>query len=141
MNSPIVPKIVCQRCRASLDADDNYCRRCGAPTANVSGVSGGAGGPMSYFARSATDSSVQRSRWWESPWVILPMLFLVIGPLALPMLWRSRQFSQLWKIVLTVLVTLLTAWLCWQIVVIFRQAAAQLDLSQANPEGFACVVA
>jgi hypothetical protein len=127
MNSPIVPQIVCQRCRAPLDAEDNYCRRCGAPTANVAG---GAGGPMSYFARSATDSSVQRPRWWDSPFVILPMLFLVIGPLALPMLWRSRQFSQLWKIILTVLVTLLTGWLCWQLWLAMQKTAAMLDQIQ-----------
>jgi hypothetical protein len=105
MSNPIIPKIVCQRCRASLDADDNYCRRCGAPTVNAQ----------------------SESRWWESPWVIVPMLLLVIGPLALPMLWRSRQFSQLWKIILTVLVTILTAWLCWRLWVAMQQTAAALD--------------
>jgi hypothetical protein len=122
MNSPIIPKIVCQRCRASLDADDNYCRRCGAPTANVAGVSGG--------GWAATDSSAERPSWWDRPWFIVLMLFLVLGPLALPLLWRSRQFSLQWKITLTVLVTVLTGWLCWRLWLALQQTAAMLDQIQ-----------
>ncbi len=47
------------------------------------------------------------------------MLFLTLGPLALPMLWRSRQFSRLWKIVLTaivVVITLLIVAFLWEVV-------------------------
>ena len=51
--------------------------------------------------------------FWESPWVILPALFLLLGPLALPMLWRSRRFSLLWKTVLTFLVTVTTVLAIW----------------------------
>ena len=129
MINPIVPKIVCQRCRAALEAEDNYCRRCGTPTANVSGLSGGAAAAMPYGAWPAAGFS-QRPSWWDRPWFILMMLFLVLGPLALPMLWRSRQFSQVWKIVLTVLVSLLTGWLCWRLWLAMQQTAAMLDQIQ-----------
>jgi hypothetical protein len=122
MNSPVVPKIVCQRCRAPLDAEDNYCRRCGTPTANLPGSSGG--------IWATAGSSVQQPSWWDRPWFILLMLFMVLGPLALPMLWRSRQFSQLWKIVLTVLVTIVTGWLCWKLWVVMQQTVAALDQIQ-----------
>ncbi len=40
---------------------------------------------------------------------VLTMLFAVLGPLALPLLWRSPRFSLAWKVVLTLLVLLLTA--------------------------------
>ena len=88
------PKPVCRQCTATLDADDNYCRRCGVPTARgVSlGVSAGAGRPAA----------------WESPWVVLPLLFFVLGPLALPLMWRSRRFTLLWKWIFTVIITALT---------------------------------
>ena len=44
----------------------------------------------------------------ESRVTVLTMLFAVLGPLALPLLWRSSRFSLTWKIVLTLLVLLLT---------------------------------
>ena len=36
--------------------------------------------------------------------MVLATLFLVAGPLGLPMLWRSRQFSPVWKVALSALV-------------------------------------
>ncbi|MCX7424871.1 MAG: hypothetical protein NTW96_04495 [Planctomycetia bacterium] len=40
----------------------------------------------------------------EPRWALLVMLFVGMGPLALPMLWRSPHFSRPSKVVLTVLV-------------------------------------
>jgi hypothetical protein len=99
MNDPVPPKPICQQCTAMLDADDNYCRRCGAAT--------------QFGVRSGILPSAKRFGSWESPWVILPLLFLVLGPLALPLLWRSRRFTFFWKGILTVLVIGLTAILLW----------------------------
>ena len=93
-----------------------------APTANVAGVSGG--------GWAGADSSAERPSWWDRPWFIVLMLFLVLGPLALPLLWRSRQFSPGWKIALTVLVTVLTGWLCWKLWLALQQTAAMLDQIQ-----------
>ena len=45
----------------------------------------------------------------EPRWALLVMLFVGMGPLALPMLWRSPHFSRPWKVVLTVLVTVIFA--------------------------------
>ena len=42
----------------------------------------------------------------ERPWVILLMIFVLLGPLGLPMLWKSPHFSRRSKSVLTVLVCL-----------------------------------
>jgi hypothetical protein len=99
MNNPVPQKPICGRCTAVLDADDNYCRRCGVPTSF--GIAAGILPP-------ARPPAI-----WESPWAILPLLFLVIGPLAFPLLWRSRQFTMFWKCSLTIVVTSITIFLFW----------------------------
>lgn len=43
----------------------------------------------------------------ERAWVVLLMLFVLMGPLALPMLWKSPHFARATKAVLTVLVGLI----------------------------------
>ena len=126
MSDSMLPKMTCLRCRAALDAADNYCRRCGTPTANLPGISGGSRAATPWAAGPALDPSVQRPSWWESPWVVLSLLFLVLGPLALPMLWGSRRFTPLWKIILTVFVTLFTVFLIWRIWIAVQQTLASL---------------
>jgi len=48
-------------------------------------------------------------KWYFSVWFIIAMLFLVLGPLALPLLWKSPRFPRAAKVVLTVVVFLYTA--------------------------------
>jgi hypothetical protein len=114
MNGPVPKRPICRRCAAALDADDNYCRRCGAATAF--GITSG-----------LAPSAAKQSGIWESPWLILPLLFLVLGPFAFPLLWRSRQFTLFWKVFLTVLVTGLTVFLLWSAWVVTQQALAPLQ--------------
>ena len=131
-----IAKIVCRRCYAVLDADDAYCRRCGAPTSrnDLSAPQAGsqaAGSPAQTARgtasrgpgqpdRSAADSyrghSADAPRQaagkhapklfsdsiQDNPWVVLALLFLVLGPLGLPLLWRSRAFSNTSKIIISV---------------------------------------
>jgi hypothetical protein len=102
MNDSEPSKPACRQCAAALDADDNYCRRCGTPTAV--GLSLGVSAPAKQPAV------------WESPWVVLPLLLFVLGPLAFPFLWRSRRFTFVWKCILTLLVTgatVLVVWMTW----------------------------
>ena len=51
------------------------------------------------------------SRWYHSVGFVLLMLFVVLGPLGLPLLWKSRRFSRTAKIALTVVVVAFTVWL------------------------------
>lgn len=90
MSTSEIEKIVCYQCHALLDLGDNYCRHCGAPT--------------SQAARSVGPRPLPPLRPGDSKLVILTMLFAVLGPLALPMLWRCRCFSPAWKWFLTLLV-------------------------------------
>ena len=52
-----------------------------------------------------------RPRWYHNMWVVLVMLFFVLGPLGLPLLWKSPHFSQPVKIGLSVLVIVFTVWI------------------------------
>lgn len=54
-------------------------------------------------------SKPEVARWHNRPWVILLLLFVVLGPLALPLLWRSPRFSRPMKVALTVLTLAYTA--------------------------------
>jgi ribosomal protein L40E len=105
MSNPITPEVVCRKCKAAIGASDNYCRQCGTPTA--AGLAG-------------------LAAWWESPWVVLPLLFLVLGPFALPLLWRSRRFTRTWKMALSVIMLGVTLFVAWQVWHALNQALAQL---------------
>ena len=109
MNDLLIETTVCHGCYAVLDASDNYCRRCGT---NLTGLLDGA---AARDVRPVMASVVQRPKLSESPWVVLPLLFLVLGPLGVPLLWRSRQFSLLWKCVLTLIMAVVTVFLLWSI--------------------------
>jgi hypothetical protein len=99
-----IEKIVCPRCCAVLDAGDNYCRHCGQPTRDSLPDDSR---PIATTAR--------KSNWAESRGFVLVMLFVVLGPLALPMLWRSRNFSMAWKIILTVTMIAVTVFIIFMI--------------------------
>src|SRR5436309_5300023 len=48
------------------------------------------------------------SRWFYSVWAVLLALFVVLGPLGLPLLWRSPRFSRGTKVLLTALTVVYT---------------------------------
>lgn len=51
------------------------------------------------------------SKWYYSLWFVLAMLFVVLGPFGLPLLWKSPRFTRSWKGMLTVVVLLYTLWI------------------------------
>jgi hypothetical protein len=56
----------------------------------------------------------------DNPWLLLATLFFVTLFLGLPLLWISRGFSPVWKVVLTIAVlawTALVLWVFWLIMV------------------------
>jgi hypothetical protein len=126
MNDLAIETTVCHGCYALLDAADNYCRHCGIATANLAGLSEGRIAAASFSGKPVLTPSDQQPRWSESPWVVLPLLFLILGPLALPLLWRSRQFTLLWRSVLTVIMVGLTVFLLWSVWFSLQQALTPL---------------
>ena len=85
-----------------MEAEDNYCRHCGTPTARVQAA-------WAVQSPASPQSPKPSGKFLDGRITVLTMLFAVLGPLALPLLWRSSRFSLVWKVVLTLLVLLLTA--------------------------------
>jgi uncharacterized membrane protein len=65
--------------------------------------------------------------WTESPVVVLLGLFVFFGPLALPLLWRSRRFTRVWKIGLTLAVLLATYAAFWYSAELLKKALDPLQ--------------
>ena len=126
MTDLVIEATVCHGCYTVLDAPDNYCRHCGTATANLAALSDGDRATAAFSVRPALVPFAQQPRWSESPWVVLPLLFLILGPFALPLLWQSRRFTLLWKGVLTVLVAGITLLMFWEIWHSLDQAIAPL---------------
>jgi hypothetical protein len=112
MGATEIQKIVCPGCSALLSVRDNYCRCCGAPLSNRIGDAAGVR-PVPSAPHAPTEVVLHRAgdlpRASDSRAVVLLMLFFVLGPFALPMLWRSRGFSPQWKAVLSAVVIGVTA--------------------------------
>jgi len=64
--------------------------------------------------------------WYYRPWAVVVLLFLVLGPLGLPLLWKSPSFTRGWKIVLTVALVVYTALLVESVVVAVRVGLEQM---------------
>ncbi len=50
-------------------------------------------------------------KWYLRPVGVVLLLFLVLGPFGLPLLYKSPGFTRKWKIGLTVLVMIYTSYL------------------------------
>ena len=48
-------------------------------------------------------------KWYHNKVLVVLMLFLVLGPFGLPLLWKNPLFSKRWKWILTVLILVYTA--------------------------------
>ena len=116
MNELLIETTVCHGCYSVIDAGDHYCRHCGTNLLDGNDAA----------VKPVLASVVQPPRFSESPWVVLPLLFLVLGPLGVPLLWRSRRFTRLWKVVLTVLMAVVTAYLVWSVWYVLNQSLAPL---------------
>jgi hypothetical protein len=130
MNAPENRKNVCRQCSAVLRPDDRFCSVCGAPTRGVIGAS-----PTCEMGPTS-DPAAGRTRLIDNPWFILALLFLVLGPLALPLLWRSRGFSLLWKSLLTAVVVLFTVLLVFEAWSLVIQSRAYFDEVLKMEKGF-----
>ena len=63
----------------------------------------------------------------DNPWVVLILLFFVMAILGLPVLWKSRGFSTLSKIGLSIVVTLYTALLFYLLYLLLMWCYAQIS--------------
>jgi hypothetical protein len=99
-------KINCLHCREQIDAEDKYCRYCGMR------LKPPADGEFAQV-RIVPEPRPIRPAISDNPWIVLIMLFFVLGPFALPMLWQGRAFTLRWKWIWTLLMIVFTLLLCW----------------------------
>lgn len=69
----------------------------------------------------------EKVKWYLKPIVVIALLFIVLGPLALPMLYKSPKFSKRAKIVLTIAVILFSLYLIFVSVKIGREIYRSLE--------------
>ncbi len=100
----------CRACGAPLAPEAQYCSQCGKPIDPTSAL-----GPSS------------KPKWYHNIWVVLLMLFVVLGPFGLPLLWKSPRFPKWAKLALTCLTLLYTWWL-----VMLTLAAARSAITHFN---------
>ena len=65
--------------------------------------------------------------WYYRPFWVLILLFVVLGPLALPNLWKSPRFSQAMKVVLTIAVVAYTGLLVGETIALVQTMQDQLN--------------
>ena len=51
--------------------------------------------------------------WYHRPWVVLVLLFLVLGPFGLPLVYKSPKFNRAAKIFLTLAMAVYTYYLIY----------------------------
>ena len=117
-----IEKIVCPQCFTALELGATFCRHCGArrdrPTAEA------AREHVTEWPKPAQDLAERRG-------MVLLLLFVVLGPLALPVLWRSSKFSGAWKLFLTLLVlifTVVVVWVLWYVLSMFIEALEEYEI-------------
>ena len=66
-----------------------------------------------------------RARWYHSVWFVLVMLFFVLGPFGLPLLWKSPRFPVWAKWLLTLLSLAFVVWITVKVFDIVHATMAQ----------------
>ena len=86
----------CARCFAVLPPEAKVCGECGLPRA---------------LATTSSAPAPSPAKWHHNIWVLLGLIVFVLGPLALPMVWRNPRLSTSAKLMLTAATLLYTFWL------------------------------
>ena len=84
----------CDACSAAVEPTATFCSRCGWK-----------------LTTAPTLPQPPRAKWYHNIWLVLLMLFFVLGPFGLPLVWSNPRFSRTVKIALTAATLLYTVWL------------------------------
>jgi hypothetical protein len=72
-------------------------------------------------------SETGKVKWYLRPMGIVLLLFFVLGPLGLPLLYKSPSFSKKIKIILTIIVLIYTSFLIISTVEIGKKLYIQME--------------
>jgi len=67
-----------------------------------------------------------KTKWYLRPISVVLLLFFVLGPFGLPLLYKSTAFSKTLKIILTIVVILYTFYLIFASLEIARQVYSRM---------------
>ncbi len=111
MDLPITTK-TCRMCEQPVTAEARFCSTCGFQ------LDGTAPGPK------------RASKWHHNIWMVLFLLFFVLGPFGLPLVWTNPRFSRTVKWLLTGLMGVYM----WTLIVLMTRmvAAVSNQLEQLN---------
>lgn len=70
-------------------------------------------------------------KWCYRPWIVVVLLFFVLGPFGLPLLYKSPKFSKGWKWGFTILTLCYTGYLVWATVKTMEALSGSLAQLQA----------
>ena len=76
----------------------------------------------------------EKVKWYLRPISVILLLFFVLGPFGLPLLYRSPQFSKRLKIILTVVVIFYTLYLIFALLEIGRKLFKMMEELQGTLE-------
>jgi hypothetical protein len=66
-------------------------------------------------------------KWYLSPISVVLLLFFVLGPFALPLLYKSPKFSKTSKVILTIVVIVYTSYLIFASLEIGRELYRRME--------------
>ncbi len=69
----------------------------------------------------------RKVKWFLNPISVVLLLFFIMGPIALPLLYKSPKFSKTMKIILTVAVIFYTAYLIFASLEIGRELYRKME--------------
>ena len=68
-----------------------------------------------------------KTKWYLRPIGVVLLLFLVLGPLGLPLLYKSPNFGKASKIILTIIVMMYTTYLIFASLEIGRELYGRME--------------
>ena len=84
------PTEVCLGCGATVAVAGTFCSQCGRPLST------------------SPASQARPPKWYHNIWLVLFMLFFVLGPFGLGLVWGNPRFSRGVKITLTLVMVVYT---------------------------------
>jgi polyferredoxin len=69
----------------------------------------------------------QKTKWYLRPISVVLLLFFVLGPFGLPLLYKSPRFSKASKIILTIIVIIYTSYLIFASLEIGRELYIRME--------------
>ena len=84
-------------------------------------------GETNFLEKPLRMGKEEKVKWYLRPIGVVLLLFFVLGPFALPLLYKSPKFSKTLKIVLTIVVMIYTSYLVIATVEIVRNLYVKME--------------